>query len=108
MNKFFNSKILYLIPAIFFIVIVFKIGFAYFELKTKECDFAKKEAQVLNSYAMTHRAYYQKLFVNKILTLNDKTLLALPAYSSHLINKSFSKENPCSYTCCAFKFLGTK
>lgn len=53
----------------------------------------KKEAEVLNAHAMAHRNYYQKLFLNKIIPLNEKTLPALPAYSSYAISKTFSKNN---------------
>ncbi|WP_241856053.1 EAL domain-containing protein [Sulfurimonas lithotrophica] len=89
----FNNQVLKAIPIIFLIVMLFRIGFAYHDAKKRQYEFAQKEAEVLNSYAMTHRTYYQKLFVNKTLTLSDKTLRALPAFSSSPISKEFSKNN---------------
>ena len=93
-----NSKILKLIPIIFLIVIILKITYTYFETKAREYDFAKKEAEVLNSYAIENRMYYQKLFLNGTLSLSKKTLPALPAFSSHIISENFSKNNPLNIT----------
>jgi diguanylate cyclase (GGDEF)-like protein len=93
MNQYFNNKVLYAIPVIFLIVLLLKIVYSYQETQSQAYDFAKKEAQVLNSQAMAHRNYYQKLFIDKVLPLNEKTLPALPAYSSYTISKTFSKNN---------------
>ena len=94
MGKLFNSRVLYIIPIIFLVVIVFRITYSYHDTKQQAYDFAKKEAEVLNSHAMVHRTYYQKLFINKTLKLSEKTLSALPAYSSRPISKTFSQNNP--------------
>ena len=93
-NKLINKKLLYLIPVIFIVIIIFRITYAYEETKQKEYHFAKKEAEVLNSYVITHRNYYQKFFINKDIALNEKTIHALPAYSAAPINDTFSKTNP--------------
>lgn len=89
-----NSKVLKVIPVIFLLIGTTKIIYTYFEIKDREADFAKKEAEVLNSYAIQNRTYYQKLFLNGTLDLNEKTLPALPAFSSHVISDNFSKNNP--------------
>ena len=94
MFKIFNSKILYIIPFIFLIFIIFRISYSYNDIKTQEFNFAKTEAEVLNSYVMANRNYYQKLFINDTIHLNANTVVALPAYSSRLISKTFSLNNP--------------
>ncbi len=94
MNKIFRSRILYIIPIIFFIVIVFRITHNYQTTKTEAYNFAKKEAEVLNSHAIAHRNYYQKLFISQVLQLSEKSLPALPAYASRPISETFSKDNP--------------
>ncbi|MGE4420007.1 MAG: EAL domain-containing protein [Sulfurimonas sp.] len=98
MKNFLNDKVLKTIPVIFLIIVLIKITYSYFEIKEREYDFAKKEAEVLNSYAIENRMYYQNLFLNGTLTINEKTLPALPAFSSHIISENFSKNNPLSIT----------
>jgi len=93
-NKLIDKKLLYLIPIVFVVIIIFRITYAYEDTKAKEYQFAKKEAEVLNSYVITHRNYYQKFFINKDIALNEKTIHALPAYSAAPINDTFSKINP--------------
>ena len=93
MGKLFNSKILYLIPIIFLMVIAFRITISYNNMKKQEYNFAKKSANVLKDYAMIDRNYYQSLYLHKIIPLNEKTLAGLPAFSSHIISKDFSIKN---------------
>ncbi|MCK5294744.1 MAG: DUF3365 domain-containing protein, partial [Arcobacteraceae bacterium] len=92
-DKLLNKNILYLIPVIFILIIFFRITYTYNDVKTKEYEFAKKEAEVLNSYVKTHRNYYQKFFIDKIILLNEDTLPALPAFSAAPISKEFSLDN---------------
>ncbi len=92
-DKLLNKNILYLIPVIFVLIIFFRITYTYNDVKTKEYEFAKKEAEVLNSYVKTHRNYYQKFFIDKIILLNEDTLPALPAFSAAPISKEFSLDN---------------
>lgn len=94
MNKIFNKRVLYIIPLIFLVVIIFRITYSYQDAKREEYNFAKKEAESLNSLAMAHRNYYQKLFINKTIKLSAKTLPALPAFSSSPISEAFSQNNP--------------
>jgi diguanylate cyclase (GGDEF)-like protein len=98
MKSIFNKKILNLIPIIFLVIILLKVIYSYKHLKENEYNFAKKEAEVLNVYAIKHRDYYQQLFINKSILLNKKTLKALPAYSNSLISKEFSKANSLNIT----------
>ena len=91
--KIFNNRILYLIPAIFFIFTVVKVWVDYDFSTQREYDFAKKEAQVLSAYAVVHRNYYQELFIDGVIPLTQKSVVALPAYSSSYIAKDFSKDN---------------
>ena len=89
-----NSKFLKIALFLFLIIGTAKITYIYNETKAKEADFAKKEAEVLNSYAVENRNYYQNLFLNDTITISQKTLPALPAYSSYHISKEFSQNNP--------------
>lgn len=93
MNQYFNNKSLYIVPVVFLLVLLFRILYSYHEMQLQVYNFVKKEAEVLNAHAMAHRNYYQKLFLNKTLELNEKTLPALPAYSSYDISKTFSNNN---------------
>ena len=94
MDKIFRSRILYIIPVVFLVVIAFRIIYSYQTAKREAYIFAKKEAEVLNSHAMAHRNYYQNLFISKVLQLNKETLSGLPAYASLPISEAFSKDNP--------------
>jgi len=98
MHKMFNKKILYIIPLLFLIIILLRIYYSYNEIKKQEYLFAQQESIVLSSYAMTHREYYQSFFLNKVIPLSEKTLPALPAFSSLPISEIFSKNNPLNIT----------
>ena len=98
MNEILNKKVLNLIPIAFLIIILLKITYLYNHLKDDKYNFAKKEAEVLNAYALIHRNYYQHLFVDKTILLNPKTLKALPAYSNSIISEDFSKVNSLNIT----------
>ena len=93
MEKILNAKSLYLIPILFLLIILFRAYFSYADMKAKEYDFAKQEAQALDALSIAHRNYYQKLFLDKKIKLDDSTLVALPAYSSYYISNEFSKNN---------------
>ena len=93
MLKLFNEKVLHLIPMVFFIFIAVKVLMDYSFSTEREYNFAKKEAQVLSTYAFIHRDYYQQLFINNVIPLNENSIEALPAYSSSYIADSFSKNN---------------
>ena len=47
---------------------------------------------------MEHRDYYQKLFINGVFKLDEKSLVGLPAFSSSPISEAFSKDNPFNIT----------
>ena len=89
-----NRNFLKIIPLLFLLIGATKITYIYFETKEREADFAKKEAEVLNSYAVENRNYYQQLFLDGTIRLDEKSLPALPAYSSHPISQRFSQNNP--------------
>lgn len=93
MDKIFNRRVLYVIPIIFFIVISVRITYSYKSTKEQAYNFAKTESEVLNSHAMSHREYYQKLYIDKVIPLSKATLPGLPAFSSRPISEKFSKNN---------------
>ena len=88
-----NYKIIRIAPVIFLLLISLKIFFTYQDIKQNEYNFANEEAKVLTSYVISNRTYYQNLFLNGTLEINANTLKALPAFSSHIISKHFSKNN---------------
>ncbi|WP_457747569.1 EAL domain-containing protein [Sulfurimonas sp.] len=93
MKSLFNQKLLRFIPFVFFIVAILRIIYDYTTLTENKNSFVAKEAEVLNAYAVSHREYYQKLFIDKVITLDENTLKALPAYSSRYISDVFSANN---------------
>ena len=93
MQNLFNYKILRLVPVAFLIVIVIRIAIDYGDTTEREYDFVKKEAQVLNTYAIAHRDYYRRLYVNKDIPLNKNSAKGLPSYSSAFIAKDFTDKN---------------
>ena len=93
MDEIFNRRVLYIIPIIFLIVIGIRITYSYQSTESKAYSFAKTEAEVLNSHAMAHREYYQKLYITKVIPLSEDTLRGLPAFSSRPISEKFSKNN---------------
>ncbi|MCF6331599.1 MAG: EAL domain-containing protein [Sulfurimonas sp.] len=94
MNELFNNKILKLIPIVFLIIIIIKILYTYHDMKDKRYEFAKKEAKVLKNYLMASREYSLGLFRDGIIELNENTLKAVPAFSTNIISKTFSENNP--------------
>ncbi|MFT5659894.1 MAG: PAS domain S-box-containing protein/diguanylate cyclase (GGDEF)-like protein [Sulfurimonas sp.] len=56
-------------------------------------NFVQKQSQTLNQFMLVHRNYYQNLYLNKTIPLNEKTLLGLPAFSAFEISQQFSKKN---------------
>ena len=94
MGKYLNRKVLFFIPIIFLLVLLFRIFYSYTDTVKQMNEFAYKEAQVLQSYALAHRNYYQDLYFDKKIPLNAETLKGLPAYSSYHINQEFSNANP--------------
>ncbi len=93
MQQIFNNKVLKLIPVVFFIALVLKITYTYNDIENKKYEFAKKQAEVLKSYDVSSRIYYQNLFMNDIIKLDEATLQALPAYNSNIISNTFSNKN---------------
>jgi len=96
MEKYLNRKILYIIPVIFLLVLIFRIVYSYNDTQEQMREFAQKEAQVLKSHALAHRYYYQHLYFDNTIPLNESTFKGLPAYSSFYINQEFSQNNPFS------------
>ncbi len=90
MDRFFKKDILYFIPFLFIIVAVTRAVITYNDIEVQEYNFAKSEAEVLNAFMMTHRRYYQHLYISHVIPLNEKTLQGLPAFSSSLISCSFT------------------
>ncbi len=98
MSDILDKKFLQIIPFIFLALIIVKIIYTYIDIKEKQFEFAKKEAEVLTSYVTIDRLYHQNLFLNNYLKLDKDTLKILPAYSSKIISDNFSKNNKLNIT----------
>ncbi len=93
-NKhFFNKNILFLVAIFFILIVLARIVYSYNKVEAYKLQYAKKEAQSLKDYSMAHRKYYQNLYLDNIIPLDEETLQGLPAYSSRPISKTFSEEN---------------
>ena len=92
-NIIISTKTLILIPVLFVIILIGKVFLNYNSSQDRMYDFVQKQAQTLNEFMVVHRNYYQDLYLNKTIPLNEKTLLGLPAYSSFDISKQFSNQN---------------
>jgi diguanylate cyclase (GGDEF)-like protein/PAS domain S-box-containing protein len=92
-NIIISTKTLILIPVLFVIILIGKVFLNYNSSQDRMYDFVQKQAQTLNEFMVVHRNYYQDLYLNKTIPLNEKTLLGLPAYSSFNISKQFSAQN---------------
>jgi|GEM_PF-1310686 len=88
-----SAKTIALFPLIFIVMLSVQIGLKYYDTKIKIYDFVQKQAQTLNSFMMVHRTYYQQLYLDKTIPLNEQTLLGLPAYAAFDISKRFSNQN---------------
>ncbi len=88
-----DKTIVTMVASLFFIIAIFHIYYSYLKVEEEQKNFALTESRILNDFMFIHREYYQKLFINKNIELNEKTLPALPAYSSYDISEKFSNNN---------------
>ncbi|WP_262823927.1 EAL domain-containing protein [Sulfurimonas gotlandica] len=77
----------------FFIIAIVRISLNYYENKKSVELFVSEQSKLVDSLYMTHRNYYQDLYLNKIIPLDEKTLAGLPAFSAAKISKEFSEQN---------------
>lgn len=94
MDKVLTKRIAIAVPLLFMFIVIFRITYTYNEMNKQQLEFAHKEAEVLNSYAMSYREYYQDAFNEHNIVLDEKTLHMLPAFSSKPISELFTKNNP--------------
>ncbi|MEA2112337.1 MAG: EAL domain-containing protein [Campylobacterota bacterium] len=88
-----SKRFLFSVPIIFIIVATLKIAYSYDLMKEAERTIIFDESKVLSDFMMTHRSYYQNLYINKDIVLNKKTLPGLPAFSAYDISREFSHRN---------------
>ena len=92
-NYFDDKKLIVLVVTIFILVAAFHTYHSYQKVQEKQKNFALAESKILNDFMFIHREYYQKLFVDKTIKLDESTLKALPAFSAYDISERFSKNN---------------
>lgn len=91
--KIISKKLIIIIPIVFFIIVSVRVSLNYFENKKMVEEFIFEQSKLIDSLSMTHREYYQNLYLEKKISLNEKTLAGLPAFSSTQISKIFSEQN---------------
>lgn len=77
----------------FFIIAFVRISLNYYENKRSVEEFISEQSRLIDTLYMTHRDYYQGLYLSKVIQLDEKTLEGLPAYSAQKISKTFSNNN---------------
>ena len=65
----------------------------YTDNKNNVNNFIFEQSKLIDSLFMSHRNYYQSLYLNKIIKLDADTLKGLPAYSAKDISTTFSQNN---------------
>ncbi len=93
MKNRIRKNSLYLLPLFFVTIAIFRISYAYNDIKQREADFVIKQGDTLKSLTMANREYYQDLFIEEHIPFNERTLAILPSYSAAFISKIFSEQN---------------
>lgn len=91
--KIISKKLIIIVPIVFLAIALARVTINYFENKSSVEEFISQQAKLVDSLYLTHRDYYQDLYLKDIIHLDEKTLLGLPAYSAIEISKNFSKTN---------------
>jgi diguanylate cyclase (GGDEF)-like protein/PAS domain S-box-containing protein len=96
--KVISKRLLLLLTSLFVVFGLLKTIYNYYSSVELEKEFVKRQTQSLNYFMLVHREYYQKLYIDKIIPLNEETVIGLPAYSSRFISKKFSEHNSFNIT----------
>ncbi len=91
--KIISKKLIIIVPVIFFIIAFVRISLNYRENEAAIKQFIFEQSKLIDSLYMTHRNYYQNLYLNKTLILNKRTVVGLPAFAASRISEDFSKTN---------------
>jgi PAS domain S-box-containing protein/diguanylate cyclase (GGDEF)-like protein len=86
------DKLIIFLTISFIFVVVARTSYAYVEMNKQMGRFAIEQAQTLDDFMLVHRHYYQKLFIDKKLEVNEKQILALPAMASNAISEAYAKQ----------------
>lgn len=92
-NKLISKKLIVVVPIIFFIIAFIRIYINYNENVKNVKQFVLEQSKLIDSIYITHRNYYQNLYINNNIKLDEDTLLGLPSYSAAHIGKTFSDNN---------------
>ncbi|MEA3522177.1 MAG: EAL domain-containing protein [Campylobacterota bacterium] len=96
--KLISKRLFLLFVFIFIFSGALKTAYNHYIAYEHENEFVLRQAKTLNSFMLVHRDYYQKLYLDKTILLNEKTVLGLPAYSARDISKQFSHQNSFNMT----------
>ena len=92
-SKIVSKKLIIIVPILFFIIALVRVYINYNENKNNVRNFIFEQSKLVDSLYMTHRSYYQSLYVKNIIKLDSETIKGLPAYSAKPISNAFSKNN---------------
>lgn len=91
--KIISKRLIIIIPIVFLVIALARVSVNYFENKASVEAFISQQAKLVYALYMTHRDYYQDLYLKDIIHLDAKTLPGLPAYSAVDISNNFSQAN---------------
>ena len=91
--KIISKRLIVIIPIMFLIIAIVRIYLNYSENKVAVKYFVSEQSKLVDSLYMTHRDYYQDLYLKKIIPLNEKTVVGLPAFSASKISEDFTNTN---------------
>jgi len=92
MNSKSVDKLIFFLTIAFMFVIFARTAYTYADMNKQMARFAMDQAQVLDDYMLVHRQYYQKLFIDKKLEVNETQILALPAVAANPISEMYAKQ----------------
>jgi diguanylate cyclase (GGDEF)-like protein/PAS domain S-box-containing protein len=91
--KIISKKLIIIVPIVFVLVSIVRIYLNYTQNQEAMRYFISEQSRLIDSLYMAHRNYYQNLYLKKILKLDEKTVVGLPAFSASKISKDFSNQN---------------
>ncbi|MBV5277436.1 MAG: DUF3365 domain-containing protein [Campylobacteraceae bacterium] len=99
MRLFFTpTRIIASVPIVFLVLVASQITLNYFDNERTIKTFIYKQASTLNTFMLTHRNYYINLYEEEKISLDEKSLAGLPAFSAYEISDTFSKANELDIT----------
>jgi len=91
--RIISKRLIIIVPIMFLIIAIVRIYVNYNENRVAVKYFVSEQSRLIDSLYMSHRDYCQSLYLKKIIPLNEKTVVGLPAFSASKISEDFSNTN---------------